>query len=296
MDLRSERDTSLLYVDWWLMNHCSYSCSYCADIIKNGSIDLPNIKDCLDVVPKIADLARTQGKSTDWNLTGGEVTEWPFLTDLTDSIRAHGGRVKIRTNANLAIDAWREIMAHVDSVLMEFHAEHTLTSHFLLCIQAARDLGVHVSVMASMLPERWDECEAMIAKINKLWPEVWVMRRMLFQDPAINLHPMEYRERQLALFRSQYKNLALGQEPNIEMTNYQTLVLEERNQFLDHKCWIGVEQMIIDAWGRIYRGHCRVGGPIGRLGGEFKPPQDPTHCHSINCGNAFDIMATKRVA
>ena len=68
------------------MNHCNYNCSYCPDILKNGSIDLPNIIDCKAAVDQINSFAVTQGKRCYYYFTGGEVTQWPWLIDLVEHI------------------------------------------------------------------------------------------------------------------------------------------------------------------------------------------------------------------
>jgi MoaA/NifB/PqqE/SkfB family radical SAM enzyme len=88
MQLRSIRDNRYFYIDWWLMNHCNYNCSYCPDIIKSGSIDLPNIEHCLNFVDQVNNFAKTLGKTCSYYFTGGEVTQWPWLVDLIKHIKS----------------------------------------------------------------------------------------------------------------------------------------------------------------------------------------------------------------
>jgi organic radical activating enzyme len=145
MELRSTRDSNYLYIDWWLMNHCNYNCSYCPDILKNGSIDLPNIVDCKAAVDQINSFAVTQGKRCYYYFTGGEVTQWPWLIDLTEHIKLKNNYVRMRTNASMSITEWQRLISSVDSINIEVHSEHTPVSHFMLCLHAAKKKNVDVS-------------------------------------------------------------------------------------------------------------------------------------------------------
>lgn len=238
--------------------------------------------------------ACSRGQTTDWYLTGGEVTEWPWLVDLLHHIQRNQGTVGIRTNCNVSLDAWRSMIHTLDRVNMEFHSEYTSTAHFMLCVNMARKQGVAVTITVSMKPDRWAELEQMIARITDQWPDQPVHRRMLFEDPAVNHRPMQYTpQQQLKLKRQAGPLLWTNHEGESEYTDYQTLILEGKNRFRAQPCAVGLEQVIIDAWGRIYRSHCRVGGKIGQLGHDIAWPVKPVDCPRDLCGNGFDIMATK---
>ena len=294
MKLRSTRDSNYLYIDWWLMNHCNYNCSYCPDILKNGSIDLPNIIDCKAAVDQINSFAVTQGKRCYYYFTGGEVTQWPWLIDLVEHIKQKNNYVRMRTNASMPITEWQRLISSVDSINIEVHSEHTPVSHFMLCLHAAKKKNVDVSITVSMLPDRWQELEGVISKIQKIWPDQHVHRKMLFEDPAINKQPMEYQPEQKVKLKRQHGDLVYtdnaGEE---EFTDFQTLMLEGKNLFNNRNCMAGVEQLIIDAWGRIKRGHCGQGGLIGKLGVGFAGITDPVVCRADACRNGFDINSTK---
>jgi pyruvate-formate lyase-activating enzyme len=295
MQLRSTRDKQYFYIDWWLMNHCNYNCSYCPDIIKSGSIDLPNIAHCLQFVDQVNNFAKTLGKTCNYYFTGGEVTQWPWLVDLIKHIKTKNSNVCIRTNASMPIREWQTLLDTVDSINLEVHSEHTSISHFMLCLYAAKKKNVNVSITMSMLPDRWQELEDTITKIKKMWPEQHVHRKMLFEDPAINKQPMGYKQEHTTKLKRQHGELIyvneLGQE---EFTDFQTLILEGKNKFQNQSCQAGIDQLIVDAWGRIKRGHCGQGGLVGKLGIEFTGVQLPIICKADACRNGFDIHATKQ--
>lgn len=293
MRLRSTRDNSFFYIDWWLHNHCNYSCSYCPDIIKNKSILLPDIDHCINVVSQINDHAKTINKKCFFNIVGGEVTEYKLFKDLVQEIKRLDGVVSLRTNASCELSLWREILNSIDSVNFEYHPEFTGHSHFLLVVAETIKKQKKVHIVFNMMPERWSETLAFIKTITDLWPHINIHKKLLFDDPAINKKVQNYQDDQLESLNSEDGPLIYEEDSKIIYTNYNSLVLSEKNKFYNNKCSIGVEQIIIDAWGRIAKGHCRAGGHIGRLGKTIKFDSLQTICPHDSCRNAFDIQATK---
>lgn len=293
MILESTRSKDLFYVDWWLMNHCNYNCFYCADLIKNGSIDLPDITDCLDFVDKVKDHCRHFNRTADFNLTGGEVTQWPFLADLLDKINGFNYRSSIRSNGSCSVDFWNQVIDCVSSVRLEFHPEFQNLSHFVMIVSATMKKNVDCSILVNMIPERWEELERMIKKLSSLYPDLPISRKMLFSDPSVNTKPLPYTEPQLEEFENQNGDLIFYDEGKTLRTNFQSLILHDKNRFSGYSCNSGLEQIIVDAWGRVYRGHCRQGGSIGKIGKTLVLPTEPITCHKPSCSNGFDIHATK---
>jgi hypothetical protein len=71
------------------------------------------------------------------------------------------------------------------------------------------------------------------------------------------------------------------------------LIADKANRFEGFECSSGQEQIIVDAWGRVARGHCRQGGHLGSIGGLINWPTTSVVCRRPSCDNAFDILATK---
>lgn len=291
---RSSRDPHRLYIDWWLMNHCSQNCSYCADIIKNGSVPLPDLRDCQDFVVRADRWARAQGRGLAVNLTGGEVTEWAGLIDLVVELKSRDHGVSVRTNAHQSRSYYEQLFPNLESLRLEFHPEYQNTSHFASVISLARSMGLEVIAQIFMIPDRWQELEDMISRIQSLYPGVMIIRRMLFTDPAVNMQPQNYSQDQRSKLMNQHGDLEFLYQGEHIPTDYMTLVLNDQNRFRTAQCWAGLEQIVIDAWGRVFRGHCRQNGLIGRVGQDIAWPTDPVICAQSHCRNAFDILSTKR--
>lgn len=293
MKLRSTRGSQFFYIDWWLMNHCNYNCSYCPDIIKNGSIDLPNINHCKDFVTEVESFVKKQHKTSSYYFTGGEVTQWPWLDDLFQHIRSYNGRIGIRTNASMPVQNWTKLCEHLNYANVEIHSEYTQLSHFMMCLSSAKKNNVAVNITVNMLPEQWQEMEELIDKIKSLWPDQHVHRKMLFEDPAVNKKPLDYTPIQQIKLKRQSGELIATEQGVDEFTDFQTLLLEDKNKFTGQYCSAGLEQLIVDAWGRVKRGHCNQGGLIGKLGQGYAWSIEPVMCKAEACRNGFDINATK---
>jgi organic radical activating enzyme len=297
MDVKvtSTRDPRYFYVNWWLTDHCNWDCSYCHDEIKRGRLPFPDIRDIRDFLDQAHSHAAKFSRTLSIDLTGGEVTEYPHLQELLAHARGLGSVLKLRTNASQSLDDFAAMIENLDLVTIEFHPEHTQTSHFMLCLNRAGQLeDLRVSVNLNALPQRWSEIEQLEAKIRLKWPKFTVTVKMLFEDPVRNTQPMEYLPHQQKKLKKQSGSLVIQTDDGIEYSDYQTMVLENRNNFQEWQCNIGLEQIIVDAWGIVRRGHCRQGGTsIGQIGKSIRFDDLAVTCKKPVCVNSFDIQATK---
>jgi MoaA/NifB/PqqE/SkfB family radical SAM enzyme len=292
--LSSTRDSQYFYVNWWLTDHCNWDCSYCHDILKRGDLPFPKLDHVKDFIDQISAFCRRINKKIFLDITGGEVTEYPFLDELLLHARSHDSYIKIRTNASQTVDNLCKTLDLVDVVEIEFHPEHTQTSHFMMCLNAAaQKQGLLVSVNLNALPERFHEVEELEHRIREKWANFNVKLKMLFNDPVSNTKPMIYQEPQKVKLKRQSGSMILDYGDDQEFTDYQTLILEDKNRFEDWSCNIGIEQIIVDAYGVVRRGHCRQGGSIGSLGNPLRLDGLTVTCKKSHCVNGFDILATK---
>lgn len=245
------------------------------------------------MVRLISDYAKQNKKKTNFNIVGGEITQWPFTKDLLQEIKYYEGFVTIRSNGSCSLNDWKDIIHFTDSINLEYHPEFTSESHFLLQVSASLKMEKICHIVLNMVPEEWDKSENFYNKIQNLYPTIPIHKKILFNDPAVNKEIKSYSSTQLTKLKSTDGSLTFYENNTEELTDYNNLLLEEKNIFFGKSCNIGIEQLIIDAWGRVARGHCRNGGHIGRLGKGITFSTEPTLCHQTSCRNAFDIQATK---
>jgi MoaA/NifB/PqqE/SkfB family radical SAM enzyme len=278
------------------MNHCSWTCSYCNDIIRKGNIDLPYLNDCKQFIRDAVLFAATQNKTPRLEFTGGEVTEWTDFLELLTYAHSQGCETQFRTNANVSLAHWQQYLGVVHDLLIEYHPEHTSPAHFLLAIKSAVEAGLLITVNLNMLKDTWGDSQSVYDKIRAKWPHIRLNKRMLFNDPVYNTSPKDYTKEQTEQLKRQHGDIVITTGSDREYTDYQTLVLEGSNTFKGYDCWAGIEQVIVDAWGRVYRGHCRQGGFMGNIKDKnIAWPTQPKACPLDICRNSFDILATKSI-
>jgi organic radical activating enzyme len=293
MRVEATRLQGWLWVDWWIHNHCAWRCSYCPELLRTGSIPLPSLIDCQRFVDELVARAQSLGVKPRIKFTGGEPTEWTSLDDLLSYAHGQGVTISLRTNANVAYDRWLDICPNLEDLELNYHPEHAQASVYMLNLARALEHDINVRCVFNMLPTRFEETEELLTRIRGKYPSVSVERRMLFQDPAVNHRPMQYTESQQVKLIRQSGDIRVTQGSMVSYTDYPTMVSDGSNRFQDYDCKIGLEQLIVDAWGRVRRGHCGQGGSIGTIGGPIIWPTLPLKCRRPTCDNAFDILATK---
>lgn len=295
MKISSQRQKDQFYINWWLTDHCNWDCSYCHDALKKGSLPFPSLLDCKDFLLQVDNYCKSRKLRVNLDITGGEVTVWPHLIEMLEFARQLGHRIKIRTNASQSLDDFSKTLACLDSLQIDFHPEFSQTSHFLLCLnQVSKRQDLSVNIVLNALPERWKEIEKIESHIREKWPRFHVSLRMLFEDPIRNTIPMFYKDLQLEKIKRTNGDISIEHDGgSVEYTDYQNMVLDGKNNLKGSQCFIGVEQIIVDAWGAVRKGHCRQGGSIGNIGSEIRLDGLPVLCRKDLCANSFDILATK---
>jgi organic radical activating enzyme len=274
-------------------NHCEWRCSYCPELLRTGSIPWPRLTDSQQFVDQLVIEAQRLGLRAKIKFTGGEPLAWTSLEDLVSYSHDRGVSVGVRTNANTDSARWLQLCAGLTDLEMTYHPEHTQTSVYLLNLDRALAQGIHVRCVFNMLPTRFEETESVLNMIRTKYPSVSTERRMLFTDPAVNHQPMQYTETQQVKLVHQSGDIRITQDSMVSYTDYPTMIADSANRFEGMSCSIGQEQIIVDAWGRVARGHCRQGGSLGSIGGTIAWPTAPIVCRRPTCDNAFDILATK---
>lgn len=283
-------------MNWWLTDHCNYDCSYCPDELKRGHIPLIDLRDAKSFLTEVKKHASNIGKTPQIELTGGEITEWSHLIDLLEFSRSLGMRNLVRTNCSRDVGYYQKLFALIDGVDLIYHPEYTQKSHIILLTNMAsvyESLNTHIVLNCS--PEYWDQCNDIKDFVDNKWPHITATMRMLFKDPIKNTTPLEqYSKEQKITFENQSGDLMFEDDyGNITSTDYQSMILANKNIFTSANCMIGIEQIIVDAWGRVYKGHCRQGRCIGSIDTKVDFPENPQVCNRPSCPNSFDIQATK---
>lgn len=292
-------------VNWCLGNTCNFKCSYCPSGLHDGSKRWPDI----DVVKQFVLKLKQQhpNKKIYFEFTGGEVTLYKHFTDLCKFCNDNDVRVGIISNGSRTIRFWEEHTQYLDHVCLSYHPEFSDVEHFISVVKLLHDtVRTHVNIMMS--PEKFDACCSVAHRVTEI-DNISMALQPLIVDFGDTLY--EYSKEQQDIFdrqhelfskkikftkKVQYYRGAMREvytDGTSQVKSAHRFIAEKTNDWSGWKCFAGVEQLIVDMDGRIYRGWCKVGGPIGHIEQEQLLEVDPIVCTKTMCHCNYDIMSTK---
>ena len=296
----------IVNVNWCMGNTCNFECSYCPKSLHDGSHGWYDFEKVLVFCDKI--ITHYAGNTVYFEFTGGEVTLWKHFPDLCQWLKARGCRVGFISNSSRTLRWWEDILDHVDHVCLSFHPEAGDKAHFQqVAAMTSQRFRTHVNLM--MLPDRFDELydfAVQLTSINNI--------SMALQPLLINFGEQvyPYEPDQQDRIDRQFELVSKHITHDRQFENYrgamamvrpdgkrvvmapQKFISQQVNSWQGWHCWAGLENIIVDMDGKIYRGWCREGGSIGHvLDVGLDLPTAPVLCRKHRCHCNFDIMCTK---
>lgn len=293
-------------VNWCLGNTCNFSCSYCPEGLHDGSKRWPDIEAVKNFVSKVVE--QVAPKKVYFEFTGGEVTLYKHFTELCQHVTSIGAHVGLISNSSRTIKWWESHKQYFDHVCLSFHPEFGDPDHFIEVAKLLHnDLRTHINIMMS--PEKFDYCLDVADRAVQLENISFALQPLIhdFGSELYDYTPEQKKiiDRQWPLYGDRIKHtksfdIYRGAMDEVYMSGRKmafgahVFINEKTNDWSGWKCWAGVEQMIIDMDGFIYRGWCKVGGIIGRIDDPYvQIPKQPIICSKTMCHCNFDIMSTK---
>ena len=293
-------------VNWCLGNTCNFECSYCPTALHDGSKYWPEPETIKNFISKVKE--QHKDKNIYFEFTGGEVTLYKHFLDICQYCTDLGIKVGLISNGSRTIKYWEKNKDYFDHVCLSFHPEFADEKHFIDVIKLLHnDVRTHVNIMMS--PEKFDYCYAVANKVKELG-NISMALQPLIHDFGDTLY--DYDEFQKKIFDKQHELITkhikftrlfdyyrgamakISSDGVRQVSSAHRFISENKNDWAGWKCYAGVEQLIVDMDGRIYRGWCKVGDSIGNIADvELKLPIDPVICNKTMCHCNFDIMSTK---
>lgn len=310
LDHFEKEHSDIVVVNWCLTNICNYKCTYCPDELHNGTKRGPELEDIQNFFQKIKQAH--PGKKVFFEFTGGEVTYYKQFPELIRYIKANGGFVGILSNAGRKLDFWEKHHEFIDHICLSFHSEQGKPDHFFdVAAFLCQRVSTHINIM--MKPENFDTCYELAQRLATDC-EVSIAMQPLLEgmDGAI----FDYTAKQRKILDEQI--LRFGDAPKYKQKqNYQEfifrgamkgvyadgstkvfstpeLISKNLNQWAGWNCHIGLENLVVNLSGEVFRGWCGVGGPVGKASDpNLRLPEKPILCNKKFCNCGQDIMATK---
>ena len=297
-------------VNWNLGNMCNYSCSYCPSILNDGSFGWND----LEVVKKFINRVSTHyaPRKVYFEFTGGEVTLWKDFVKCAEYIKSIGHDIGFISNASRTLRWWEKNKQNFDHVCLSFHPEHADPDHFYEVVKImSEQCRTHVNVMGHTDADMFERGVQLSNKLTSI-----ENISMAFQPLVIDFGevPYSYQPHQQKIFDDQFKlfgskvkhtktfKLYRGSMDMHDTVNNlkqnssaHRFIAENKNNWKGWDCWAGVEQIIVDFDGSVWRGWCRVGGGVGSIQfpEQINFPTQAIRCNKSYCHCNFDIMCKK---
>jgi MoaA/NifB/PqqE/SkfB family radical SAM enzyme len=293
-------------VNWCLGNTCNFSCSYCPSHLHDGSKPWPTLENIKAFITKTVE--QTYPRKVYFEFTGGEVTLYKHFIEICQHCTDLGAKVGLISNGSRTLRWWEENKKYFDHVCLSFHPQFADADHFIEVVKLLHeDIRTHVNIM--MDPDMFDYCYAIANKIKNLG-NLSMALQPLIHDFGDTLY--DYTPSQKNIFDKQHELITrhikftksfdyyrgamrlLYNDGTSEISSAHRFISFKTNDWSGWKCYTGVEQVVVDMDGSIWRGWCRVGGLIGNIiDKELVIPTEPIICNKTMCHCNFDIMSTK---
>lgn len=300
------KNSEWFVVNWCLGNTCNYECSYCPSALHDGSNRWPDPEVIKNFISRVKE--HYSDKKIYFEFTGGEVTLYKHFIEICKFCSENGVKVGLISNGSRTIRYWEENKQYFDHVCLSFHPEFADEQHFIDVVKVLNnDVRTHVNMMMS--PEKFDHCYAVANKVKNLG-NISMALQPLIVDFGDKLY--DYNDFQQKIFDKQHELISTHIKFTREFEYYRgamrvvypdsTSKVSSAHRFIGMKindwsgwkCHAGLEQLIVDMDGNIFRGWCKEGGPVGNIKDDVLDlPTEPIICGSNMCHCNFDIMSTK---
>lgn len=286
-------------VEWNLGKRCNLDCTYCPSAIHDNHSPHTDIH----ILEKTVDRLSKLEKPVRISLTGGEPCVHPNIEDLLEYFkRKNIFWVNITTNGTRGYTWYLHNEIYWNHLIFSLHFEYDWTRVLdtILKYYDNTERDFFVNVMAHH--EKMDHVRHVVKKFNELGIK-YAIRRIRWTEGDHNVFDdLKYNGKDLEWILehdSTVKPNTLGYNERGETIylHANDIIKKHLNQFKGWTCNAGLESLMINWDGEVYRATCRVGGSLGNIYRDtFVPPSDSITCTRDWCTCAADIPLTKEYA
>ena len=300
-------------IEWNMGRRCNFDCSYCgADLHDNTSKHMP-IEKFEYAVSTMREFY--SDKQIRMSLTGGEPFVHPKILQILELFPKYGvDEVSTITNGSLPLDKYQRALELIDNLIFSWHFEFLRVDHMKHVLNNLNRKQVKVHLM--YLPGKLEEIRGVVDWLqdNNVKYNVRRIRPMTNKNREFNppyASGMKFEGIQWGGAEGYYSDAELEYlstfdkagtaEMNCELftrdeswlDNVNTLTKNKWNTFKRWKCMAGIETLMIDNDGSVYRATCKQGGVLGNIETGFTLEDDPVICAKQWCNCAADLNTTK---
>jgi len=248
---------------------------------------------CQDIVFHFDEL----GRDVVFNFIGGEPTLAGGLDKISQRLSNHPVDLVLRTNGSASLEWWNAAKDYISEVVISVHKEFCDLDHIERVVRLLQDdttghpVNIKILIPTDHTNESWDWAMRTHKRFQKRYQlgEIQLLYANFAKGSNI-FYP--YTGDQW----KQYHELIGSPPPPPREDNLNPIVNRVQTGFKGYSCYAGIDTLTIDTEGRIWRGWCQQGGPIGSIYElPIEWPTDPIVCQKDICGNGFDHQAKKEL-
>lgn len=280
-------------VEWNLGKRCNLDCSYCPSEIHDNFSKHTDIEILKSTIDKLCSL----NKPIRLSLTGGEPSTHPKIEELLKY--AHSKNIEwisMTTNGTRPATWYYDQHLYLSQYVFSLHFEkdsQRLLDNILNFHLHHHNMKILVHIMAH---HKYISEVKNAIHLFGLFRIPYVLRRIRWTTGNHDLFDdMRYDPIDLDWIKDQNATV----EPNCVvddelMIHANDLIKLNQNKFTGWKCAAGLESLMINWDGEVYRATCRVGGSLGNIYKDtFTVPSDLIVCTRNFCTCEADIPLTK---
>lgn len=304
------------FVTWSLHNYCNFRCTYCPDGLNLGSLqELPfeNIIKFFNSLKMIA-----PNKKIIFAFSGGEPTYHPQFIEIIKFLSNNGCEITLTTNGSQTLKWWKEAEPYIDHLVISYHVGWTKKEKLSKVIEfLTKTTWVNLDFMMST--DNWDDTiefsNSLKGKENLSISYIPIQQDFGQHSKGL----INYTQEQLDFLQNNstvfgkfspsprkidkckgffgrgekfMETDALG----TSLLDYKYLISNKLNYFKGYECDLGLEGLIIEVTGEIYKAYCHIGGIVGNINtGELNFVYKPVICTKDICPCSVDIEISKRI-
>jgi MoaA/NifB/PqqE/SkfB family radical SAM enzyme len=278
-------------IEWNLGKRCNYDCSYCPSAIHDNTSPHTDIEILKKTINKLVSL----NKPVRLSFTGGEPCVHPKFDELVRCARHKGiSWISVTTNGTRPYEFYSSLP--VDQYMFSIHLEYDWRRVFNTIESVVDQTKIKVIAQIMAHHDHMDAAMQLTARCQLAHIPNTIRRIRWTEGDHDLFDDMRYHPDDLSWIKEQDATIqgnCIIDDAKIMHAN--DVIKLHLNKYKGWSCNAGIESLMINWDGEIYRATCRVGGSLGNIYNDtFDLPTDPIICSREWCTCAADIPLTKQ--
>ena len=274
-----------LKIQWSIGNQCNLKCDYCVPALNSGTNPIPE-QDVLTPAFEHLEYVTDSFNEILLELTGGEPTQSFALQNIINKTT----KIKFSLVSNGYAEPiwWSKALNNLDKLQLTYHDSADF-DHFFEVLSIVKKL--QPKILIAIKPDTWNQQYLIYQLLKSLGYDVYL--QVLYENFT------KGNNRYLAYTQDQWSAYYDSQGINYQDTSIVEKTIEFKrsnslNDYHGHLCWAGVEQIVIDIFGDVWRGWCMADLSLGNIYQQnVSLDRQPRVCPKRQCRNGFDLEARK---